>query len=349
MPRVGENETRWFHQMTERAAGQLDVALYEKFSDLLLHPIMVVEVGVNLAWNAKRMQARAYAVNVSSQLRQNDVLLVVELILRPTTKDSVAWMSVSAAMLSLQAGDKLDYCTLWNGECNARSVEALLLTCEAVAARNCRGVDPTWRPLGRNVGLCRQQNLVYKAYDYRGRRVAPEQQRGHSIGLDRIPGCRVVMQQEDCVVIAYPMVEGTHQPSQVSHFIGLIEQVQALHADGMVHGDLRLYNVVFCEGGKTQLIDFDFSGRKAVKSYPNGFVHELPDGKRHKEATAGKKLKTEHDCFALAALMEMYTCQGDAQDQWHNASAALKAENLAEALKILEPIHKDGLLATVAK
>ena len=37
----------------------------------------------------------------------------------------------------------------------------------------------------------------------------------------RIPDCRVVMQEEDCVVIADAMVEGTHQPSQVSllHFI----------------------------------------------------------------------------------------------------------------------------------
>ena len=347
MPRVGEHETRWCHQMTERSGGELDIALYEKVSELLLHPVMVVDVGVNVAWNAKRTQARAYAVNVSSQLRQHDVLLVVELILRPKDRDSLAWMTVSAAMLSLEAGGMLEYCTLWSGGCDARSVEALLQTCEAVAARNSRGVEHTWRPLGRNVGLCLRENLVYKAYDYRGRNVAKEQRRDHSIALERIPGCRVVMEDEECVVIAYPRVEGTHQPSQVSHFIALIEQVVALHNAGLVHGDLRLFNVVFCENGSAQLIDFDFSGENVVKCYPKGFVAELPDGKRHKRASAGKKLRVEHDCFALAALMEMFTCQ---DDQWRNATAEVGGCGLAGALQILERIgNEEELSATEAE
>ena len=54
--------------------------------------------------------------------------------------------------------------------------------------------------------------------------------------LERIPDCRVAMQEEDCVVIADAMVEGTHQPSQVSllHFIEFF-----LRNELMVgHGDI---------------------------------------------------------------------------------------------------------------
>ena len=57
-------------------------------------------------------------------------------------------------------------------------------------------------------------------------------------------------------------------------------------------------------------------------------------------------MRKEHDHFALAALMDMYACQGDAQDQWRNASAEVGAGNLEGALGLLEGIERGQLTPT---
>jgi hypothetical protein len=46
-------------------------------------------------------------------------------------------------------------------------------------------------------------------------------------------------------IIRYPKIEGGHAPTTLAHVCSLLGAVIALHHNGVVHADLRFYNVVF--------------------------------------------------------------------------------------------------------
>jgi serine/threonine protein kinase len=58
------------------------------------------------------------------------------------------------------------------------------------------------------------------------------------------------------------------------------DKASLLHADQVVHRNIRLSNIVFAED-QSSLIDFDFSGERGVKKYPEGYNCEILDGFRH--------------------------------------------------------------------
>ncbi len=105
-------------------------------------------------------------------------------------------------------------------------------------------------------------------------------------------------------VIAVPYKEGSHVATTLTDFIPIIQQLQALHENGYVHGDIRAFNVVF--GGEAAgLIDFDLS-RRPGKPYPQGYRPFLSDGYRigrGDAASCHNKLHFWHDWFALGNLI----------------------------------------------
>jgi hypothetical protein len=75
------------------------------------------------------------------------------------------------------------------------------------------------------------------------------------LGSSRIPdyffnfvsGTERVASSSDIRVIRYPKIDGTHQPTTISHVISLVTCVVNAHAKGVCHADLRLLNIVFSQ------------------------------------------------------------------------------------------------------
>ena len=111
--------------------------------------------------------------------------------------------------------------------------------------------------------------------------------------------------QEWLLIISLPYKKGTHRVTKPTDFIRIIKQLAKLHGHGLVHGDIRGFNVLYGEEGG--LIDFDLSGREGEGTYPQGYQQALKDGFRLGLGGDGdhpdNKLQFRHDWFAFGKLI----------------------------------------------
>ena len=129
-------------------------------------------------------------------------------------------------------------------------------------------------------------------------------------------------------LLEYPYLEGNHQLACVNHAISLVEKLQQLHHNGIVHGDIRLANIVCGEADQEAwFIDMDYSGSEE-EAYPEGWNHAIIDGERHPDATAKQKLRKEHDYFALSFVFSRFVCENS---EWVDAITFVKNGNLNQA------------------
>jgi hypothetical protein len=106
------------------------------------------------------------------------------------------------------------------------------------------------------------------------------------------------------LVISTPYLTGKHYATSPLQLLALVFELEQLHREGYVHGDIRGFNVVFQEGAtdrfhptfdrqgeainfdwqgfRGHLIDYDFAGMKGVDTttYPTGYQTTLEDGFR---------------------------------------------------------------------
>jgi hypothetical protein len=104
----------------------------------------------------------------------------------------------------------------------------------------------------------------------------------------------------DFLVIRVPFWVGAHVASKPSDFAPILQFLRHLNAQGLVHGDIRCFNIIF-NGGEGKLIDFDFGGPVGVRRYPRGYVAALNDGQRLGEP--GKSIQLYHELYALSFCM----------------------------------------------
>ena len=107
-------------------------------------------------------------------------------------------------------------------------------------------------------------------------------------------------------LISTPFREGEHCATFPTDFVPIIDQLEKLHEDGFVHGDIRAYNLVFGKREKNDtpqswLIDFDFGGNSGVVCYPPGYKSTLTDRSRCGEE--GEQIERWHDWYALGAII----------------------------------------------
>ena len=163
-------------------------------------------------------------------------------------------------------------------------------------------------------------------------------------------------------VLSYCYVEGDVIAKVVGQVIDVLKHLQRLHGDGVCHGDIRGYNMVFAEDGKSCLLDYDFSrpivvpgnpatpqSRERSESahaqqpsmgdagpgqsveplpcYPALYVAEgLPDVTRHKDATALSPMAFKHDLFAMFSVLNRYKCKSIQHDTiWKEALGQLQS------------------------
>ena len=61
------------------------------------------------------------------------------------------------------------------------------------------------------------------------------------------------------LIISVPFRVGRHDATKLSEFRPLLHHLHYLHSNGIVHGDIRAFNLVF-DATSGWLIDFDFGG-----------------------------------------------------------------------------------------
>jgi hypothetical protein len=75
------------------------------------------------------------------------------------------------------------------------------------------------------------------------------------------------------LVIRYPFINGTHFASKISHFQDIAQCISTMHDAGIVHGDIRGFNMLHphpepVPGGMTKscLIDLDLCGHQKTRT-----------------------------------------------------------------------------------
>eukprot|EP00736_Rhodelphis_marinus_P004100 Rmarinus@m.18839 len=177
----------------------------------------------------------------------------------------------------------------------------------------------------------RVDNKVHKLFTIRG--VSPEKQLPRPVcgtleeDIKRVAGtvnkvhgadlgATFTMLDEETAVISLEYVVPVKQGTTLStgHFYSVYETLEKLRGnkgdDGqprpLVHGDVRKDNIVFHEGGKGYLIDFDMVGVAEETSYISNFNSM---GMEHRKL-AGELMHTKDDTTALAHLMRQFTPVG---------------------------------------
>ncbi|KAG7370339.1 hypothetical protein IV203_028085 [Nitzschia inconspicua] len=125
-------------------------------------------------------------------------------------------------------------------------------------------------------------------------------------------------------------------------YISILEQLQKLHVKGLVHGDIRLMNLLT----SGHIIDFDFVGRE---HYPEGLNQLQKDGCRHPEVEEAilshrvKKLKLdkEHDFYSMAKVMKLFQAVEVEDGQW---TVEVENGNLDAAIEVLKN-HRSNVIA----
>ena len=101
--------------------------------------------------------------------------------------------------------------------------------------------------------------------------------------------------------LSYKYVEDGDHPLTLQSFFGVVSTLCEMHRRNLVHGDIRLPNMVF-GAEKSFLIDFDFVGKNNSDRYPRHYNSQLCE--RHKDATPGGKMMLIHDRHSLKYIIE---------------------------------------------
>jgi hypothetical protein len=104
-------------------------------------------------------------------------------------------------------------------------------------------------------------------------------------------------------IISTPFYKGRHWAESPAEFVPIALHLDEMHAEEIVHADIRAYNINFRKDstGRSCLIDFDFSGNineaSGTPTYPVGYQQFLVDGMR--KGKPGRQVTKWHDWAAL--------------------------------------------------
>ena len=180
--------------------------------------------------------------------------------------------------------------------------------------------SPSFEILNRlptNAVVMFDESTVRKEFDSRGCGVQASRNVQHNERF--IPGAKVVAVGPRIEYLEYPFQQCVTTITG-QHIAKILLHLEQVHGAGICHGDIRLANMVFAEQAEhSMLIDFDMSGKVEQQRYPAGYALNLPDTKRHNEASAGATLAFEHDRFSLASsfrLLKLEASDEQSAEQW---------------------------------
>ena len=103
-------------------------------------------------------------------------------------------------------------------------------------------------------------------------------------------------------ILKLPFIDGSHKPEGPEHFSGALKQLSVLHDNNIVHGDIRLSNIIFDKIGSSHLIDFELAGKEDIDHYPSGY-NCFNIRERHPGAKPGGLMRMDHDKYSMLYLI----------------------------------------------
>ncbi len=325
---------RWYHRLEVPYDGVVDIALYavrkEGCAQDRQIPCAILETELSESLDTMRWRTLAYLINTSQQLdARSHALLSVEIML-----NFEEYHSLSLRCATLTGQTALWNSTIWTGEVTETTLARVLYVLVENAKRTAETEEDDWKVLGPNCALDLKTNKVYKCFDYRYR--DPVYIRNATYYMKCL-NAEPVVEFENLLVLTYNYIRGSHIAEKSSDFLPILKMLGSLHANQVVHGDIRLSNIVFA-GAQSSLIDFDFSGQHGVKKYPPGFNLEILDGYRHARAKENAFLELEHDLYALGSLMSVFVATESAET-WYAVCKAVSNGEIEGAIQILEQLQ----------
>jgi serine/threonine protein kinase len=313
----------WYHQFEDPCDGKMDILLAagNEMSDKT--PYAIIEMGFQS--NIKHWQLLAYGINMSRcLLALNQLYYIVEFkIDRNRNNDSITLRSILATSKGF-----VDESFIWECDVNVESLSKVFY----VLVHCCLQSSNEFKMLGPNCSYCFKSKKVFKCFDYRNGHVEEQCKRLPILYHKFLDAKTEQNPVDNLIIISYDYIPGSHIPNRYADFVPVLRQLKRMHSELIVHGDIRLSNIVFC-GGKSTLIDFDYSGTEEIKLYPKGFCTEIDDGNRHVDVRGGVALHRRHDFYAMATLMKLFSCD---QDSWNDAIISVENGELDHAVSILE-------------
>lgn len=105
------------------------------------------------------------------------------------------------------------------------------------------------------------------------------------------------------VGILVPFIAGNHYFENAAQALCVVNELDILHENSCVHGDIRALNIVV-DGDTAEFIDFNFCGEINVVTYPPGYNKALLDGKCR--GKPGEKITKEDDISALKNVFGLH-------------------------------------------
>ena len=179
----------------------------------------------------------------------------------------------------------------------------------------------------RHDGSSEDSTRVYKSFDYRYREVNRKRDPHLKLYQELVcPSTVFEIEREDLHILSMPHfgIEKQKQqygPIKGNNLRGITKKVCMLHERGLVHGDIRLANMLPHHG---LLIDFDYTA-KAGTIYPEGFLHLGWDGRRARavreaidEGKIGQlPMACDHDIESLYFVLNLYGAEEPAvEHKW---------------------------------
>lgn len=335
----------WFHQLPDPGGATIDIAAYVskgEGDDCPRYPFMVIECG----WEGsnKDNQAKAYPVNISHHCgNANQVIFSLELILsRSGEEDSTMKLHAFTFPRDLNTS-KLDHTHVWSGVATIPNLAKVLYCAMThgaihnIATLHPGGSRPALLKMGPHCYLDQARKKVMKVYDYRVSNKRESQKRSSTLSESSLKAT-TVLKAPRLLVVEYDFIEGSHVATSVFQFLEIIAEIESLHSGGICHGDIRAANIVFVQGGRSRLIDFDFSGKIGTKVYPEGYSADIPDATRHPNAKGRAVLEKVHDWFSLASVMSLFDCPSE-REAWDKARHSLKGGKVKQCCNMLESIR----------
>ena len=101
-----------------------------------------------------------------------------------------------------------------------------------------------------------------------------------------LPDLKVTRLPAGYMMLQYSYIEETKVVPVLAIFRSAFTALEKLHEKGIVHSDVRTWNIVFTTDGIVKLIDFDLAG-KVGENYPENYNHLSEE--RHPDAQGDKR------------------------------------------------------------
>jgi hypothetical protein len=129
---------------------------------------------------------------------------------------------------------------------------------------------------------------------------------------------------------------------KVGVLASILERLAALHELGLVHGDIRLVNLL----SSGHIVDFDFVG---LERYPEGLKLLTKDGERHPNVASAIsnenvheiKPQIEHDLYSMAKVLSLFIPK---TVWWEETTIYVQDGQLQDAIRLLRK-HKGDIVS----